>query len=151
MGYYMRFFDTDPRPLYISEIRNALHEIDPAFEMEQGSDAIGSGDLLHDGALHAEVTIDSSGRDYFENDRNWILTAIGECNGQKAARHQVVCVLQAAQRQICLRVRWGDRDTETTLSRLDVLWDWLFAHRSGLLHAEGEGFYRDETLILATK
>lgn len=31
MGYYMRFFDTDPRPLYLSELRNGLREIDPSF------------------------------------------------------------------------------------------------------------------------
>lgn len=146
MGYYMRFYDTDPRPLYISEIRAALHEIDSQFEMDQGSDSLSSGDLLYAGALHAEVTIDVPDHDYFVSERDSILEEVARSGA--ASRHQVEAVLRSAKRQICLRVRWGDRDAESTLSRLDVLWDWLFAHRSGLLHAEGEGFYQDETLIL---
>ena len=89
MGYYMRFYDTDTRPLHDSE--------------------------------------NGAGRDHVER------------------------VLRDAQRLICARVLWGSRDTEATLSRLDVLWDWLFTHRSGLLHAEGEGFYEDDELILALK
>jgi hypothetical protein len=145
----MRFFDTEPQPLYISEIRAALHEIDPAFEIDDGSDALGSGYLVYADALHAEISIDGPGSDDFERERDSILVEIMRSHG--ARRAEVEHVLRTAHRQICLRVRWGDRSPETTLSRLDVLWDWLFAHRSGLLHAEGEGFYDGEELILAVK
>jgi hypothetical protein len=151
MGYYMRFYDTDPRPLYISELRNALREIDPEFEIENGSDALNSGYLTYGGALHAEVDISGPETEYFGYDwRSDSLTAL-DAQGDAVGMQKVAKVLRDAQRMVYARVRWGGRDAETTLSRLDLLWDWLFVHRSGLLYAEGEGFYEDETLILAIK
>lgn len=145
----MRFFDTEPRPLYLSELRDGLREIDPSFDLDGWSDASGSGFLMYDGATHAEVTIDSPEHDYFDSDTEMLKSHIQVASGP--GRAQVEIVLRDAKRMICLRVLSGGRDAETNLSRLDVLWDWLFAHRSGLLHAEGEGFYKDETLILAIK
>lgn len=104
---------------------------------------------MYDGATHAEITVDSPDHDYFDSDMGMLKSHIEVTSGP--GRAQVEAVLSDAKRMICLRVLWGDRGTETTLSRLDVLWDWLFSHRAGLLHAEGEGFYQDETLILALK
>ena len=138
----MRFFDTDPRPLHISELRAGLREIDPAFDIDGGF-------LLYDTAWYAEITIDPVGSDYFESEVRSILADVTEGSG--AGQDRVLKVLHDAKQQICLRVLYGGRDPEATLSRLDVLWDWLFTHRSGLLHAEGEGFYQDDELILAVK
>ena len=147
MGYSMRFYDTDPRPLRISEIRAGLQEIDPAFDID-GTDRSNSGYLLYNGDLYADITIDSPDDGYF----NWETDSLkADVAASGPGRERVEDVLREAQRLVYVRVRYGGRDTETTLSRLDVLWDWLFGHRSGLLYAEGEGFYQDETLILALK
>ena len=34
------------------------------------------------------------------------------------------------------------------LQRLQPLWDWLFLFRSGVLHADGEGYYDADDLIV---
>jgi hypothetical protein len=142
----MRFYDTDPRPLRISDIRAGLREIDPSFDFD--GDGPDSGYLVYAGEIHADITIDSPDGAYFD----WHTDTLkAEVIADGPGRERVEAVLRDAQRQVFVRVRWGGRDPEITLSRLDVLWDWLFAHRSGLLHAEGEGFYEDETLILALK
>ena len=52
-----------------------------------------------------------------------------------------------AKRTVVVRV--GDHDE--ALELLDIVWDWLFTHRSGLLQADGEGFYEGEELILPVK
>jgi hypothetical protein len=142
VGYYMRFYDTDPRPLHVSELKAGLREIDPAFDIDGGF-------LLYAGEWQAEITIDSPDSPYFDSDTNMLKAELAGAIGP--GRERVEAVLRNAQREGCVRVLWGGRDSETTLSRLDVLWDWLFSHRCGLLHAEGEGFYEDETLILALK
>lgn len=142
MGYYMRFYDTDARPLRLDDIRQALREIDTNFDIDGGF-------LLYSGEWHAEISIDAPGADYFDSDMRMLQSGLVAVDDPM--RSYVEGVLRDAQREICLRILFGDRDLETTFSRLDVLWDWLFAHRSGLLHAEGEGFYQDETLILALK
>lgn len=149
MGYSMRFYDTDLRPLRISELRAGLREIDPAFEIEDESERSDSGYLLYNGELYADITIDSPDSDYFASEMDSLKADLGRSVGSGKAH--VEAVLRDARRQVFVRVRYGGRDTETTLSRLDMLWDWLFANRSGLLYAEGEGFYQDETLVLAIK
>lgn len=148
MGYYMRFHDTEPRPLHISELRAGLREIDPAFDVD-GENISDSGCLLYNGEVYADITIDGPDDAYFDWKTDSLKAEVGAAAGP--GKERVEAVLRAAQRQVFVRIRWGGRDSETTLSRLDVLWDWLFAHRSGLLHAEGEGFYDGEELILAVK
>ena len=151
MGYSMRFYDTDTRPLFVSEIRAGLREIDPQFDIDDANDALGSGYLTHAGALYAEISIDGPDAEYFNYDWSADCLRVSVANEHTAGKHRVEAVLRGAQRMVHVRVRWGGRDAETTLSRLDVLWDWLFTNRSGLLYAEGEGFYEDEELILPLK
>jgi len=138
----MRFYDTDPRPLHFAELLAGLREIDPAFDIDGGF-------LLYNGEWYAEITIDAPDDAFFDWQTDSLKAELGATAG--FGKDRVEAVLRTAQRQVFVRVLSGGRDIETTLSRLDVLWDWLFAHRSGLLQADGEGFYEDEDLILATK
>jgi hypothetical protein len=142
----MRFYDTDPRPLHISELRAGLREIDPAFDIE--GDSRDSGFLLYSGEVYADISIDSPDSNYFDYEADSLTAEAAAAKGP--GKEHVEAVLRDAQRSIVASVRSGGRDCETNLSRMDVLWDWLFIHRSGLLHAEGEGFY-DGELILAVK
>ena len=57
-----------------------------------------------------------------------------------AAKDRVLAVLGSTKRTVAVRV--GDHDD--ALDLLDSVWDWLFEHRSGLLQADGEGFYEDD-------
>jgi hypothetical protein len=52
---------------------------------------------------------------------------------------------------VVLKVLWEDRDTETTLQRIRPLWDWLLAHRTGLLQVDDEGYYGPGGLVLEVK
>ncbi len=50
-----------------------------------------------------------------------------------------------------IRVLWQGREAEETLDKIVPLWDWLFENYSGLLQADGEGYYDKEQKILKTE
>jgi hypothetical protein len=63
-------------------------------------------------------------------------------------RKRVEKVLKTAKRTIAVQVLSQGRESEETLSGIDPLWRWLFLTRKGLLHADGEGYYDEDDLIL---
>jgi len=68
-----------------------------------------------------------------------------------AAQSPVPAVLNAASALLAVQVLWGSGDAESTLQRLDPIWTWLFQHRSGLMQADGEGYYDREGLVLVVE
>lgn len=66
----------------------------------------------------------------------------------REGHERVLEVLTRVREMIAVQVLFGGRDIESTLTRLDPLWEWLFAHRRGLLQADGEGFYDATGLVL---
>jgi hypothetical protein len=150
MGYYMRFFDTSPPPLTVEAIEVALKEIDPAYHIEIAKDArIPQGDLYFGDAIYGEIEINQPGDGVFDEELDEMLEFLEESEG--AGRARVEAVLRSAQRTVVVRVLWQTRDTESTMIRIDPLWDRLFIEREGLLQADGEGYYDDDELILAVK
>ena len=152
MGYYMRFFDTGKKRLALCNIRAALRRVDRQYTLEVPDTANPqSGTLRYAGVVHAEIDISKLGDRLFESEIAEMLEAVDAVKGKGAAKTIVREALGEARRIIVVCVRFGTKEVEDALSRIDPLWDWLFAERPGLLHAEGEGFYDGDGLILAMK
>lgn len=145
MGYYMRFYDPDPRPLRVAHVRAGLRRFDPGYGVGPNGRGCGLLTAAGDPDPYGELDINGLRSKMFRSDRDGMLAGL---EGRSKGRKRVEEVLRAAQRVVAVRVLHGGRDPETTFELLDCLWDWLFSTRpGGLLHAGGEGFYEDELLI----
>jgi hypothetical protein len=150
MGYYMRFFDTSDRPLNLNAVDSALREIDPAYRIEihPDTDAL-QGELHYGDGLYSEIEINQPGDGLFDEEVQEQLETLDD--SEEGDSEPVADTLRTARRSIVVRVLWQDRDSEDTLVRLDPLWTWLFGSRSGLMQADGEGYYNSKGLVLAVK
>ena len=142
MGYWMRFFDTKTPALTLKSLTSGLRRLDRKFGLD-------SGQLTYDGVAFAQIEISQPGDGIFEEEVANFRACVEAMRGPKNAdaKAKVITTLDSAKRTVVVRV--GDHDE--ALELLDIVWDWLFAHRAGLLQADGEGFYEDEELILAVK
>ena len=144
MGYYMRFYDTDPRPLRVADIRAGLRRFGPEYAVEKNGRY--GGILTYAGDVFAHLEINGPRSRTFREEQEEMIAGVRRTRADR--RKRVEGVLRAAARVVFVRVLGGD----DSLDHLDCLWDWLFDRRpGGLLHAEGEGFYEGEELILAVK
>ena len=142
MGYWMRFFDTKTPVLTLKSLTSALRRLDRKFGLD-------SGQLTYDGVAFAQIEISQPGDGIFEEEVANFRDCVEAKRGTKIAdaKAKVLATLDSAKRTVVVRV--GDHDE--ALELLDIVWDWMFAHRAGLLQADGEGFYEDEELLLAVK
>ena len=142
MGYWMRFFDTKNKPLTLKSLASALRRIDRKLGIDLGQ-------LTYAGEDFAQIEISEPGDGTFDEELAAFRKSVAAKRGKKvaAAKAKVLATLDAARRTVVVRVG-GHRDA---LDLLDIVWDWLFQHRSGLLQADYEGFYEDEILIFALK
>ena len=145
MGYTMRYLTTEDRDISLSLIESALREMDAAFAVAN-ADLPDLGDLMYGETQLGILEINRPGEDIFEDDLAEFRDLVGK--GDSAAQHHVLDVLDQAQVMVVVEALWQGTDAEPVLSKLDVLWDWLFAHYPGLLQADNEGFYEGDDLIL---
>ena len=75
--------------------------------------------------------------------------AIKEAEGESLKR--VTSLLATAKAMVVVCVLSQGRQSEETLDRIAPLWDWLFKHYHGLLHADGEGYYDANGAVLAVE
>lgn len=143
MAYYMRYIVADPRPLTLGELATALTELDPAYRLTVDDN---EGTLHHAGILIGHFTLNRPGDGLFDEELAELREFAEDADG--AAQSPVPGVLNQASALLAVQVLWGTGDTETTLTRLDPLWAWLFQHRRGLMQADGEGYYDRDGLVL---
>jgi hypothetical protein len=143
----MRFFDTSEKALSLGDIEDALRQVDPAYRLEpfEPDDARRAALYLGD-SLYAEIEINAPGDELFEAETGEMLEFLKEAMG--AGRERVEGVLKSARRTVAVSVLGAGRTSEESLAGIDPLWVWLFSTRSGLLHADAEGFYDGNELIL---
>jgi hypothetical protein len=150
MGYYMRFFDTSDHPLDLNAVDSALRQIDPAYRIEvlPDTDAL-QGELHYGDGLYSEIEINQTGDGLFDEEVQEQLETLEDAEqGDPAA---VASTLRTAKRSVVVRVLWQGREAEDTLVRIDPLWRWLFNSRSGLMQADGEGYYDSQGAVLVVK
>lgn len=147
MGYHLRYLLTDPEPTTLDLLERALREVDGAYTIRRtGADE--HGELLRGDELFGEIEIDRPG-ELFDEELVELREAIA--GAEEEPRRIVEHALATATAMVVVRVLWQGREPEPTLDAIDPLWEWLFEHRTGLLHADGEGWYDDGELLLQTE
>lgn len=145
MGYYIRFVSTDARPVATTDLQNAFVAAGPAYAVQVDDTAA---TIRHAGATIAHVEINVPGDGLFDDERDELAEFATEAGGDASATARVLKTLGGARTIVAAQVLFGTGDAETTLSRLDPLWGWLFQNREGLLQADAEGYYDAQGLIL---
>jgi hypothetical protein len=74
---------------------------------------------------------------------------LAEQHGTGDAIEAITFVLDHSSAIVVARpILTEDGDIERSLDPLDVLWDWLFEERGGVLQIDGEGIYGEEGLLI---
>lgn len=146
MGYYMRFFQTDDAPLTLTEIEAGLQAIDTGYAIEGNAPEDDVGELTYAGDLYGQIEVNRVGTDLADEELGEFRERIED--DSEGDRERVLAVVAATRAILAVRVLWQGREAEPTLRRLDPLWEWLFETHEGLMHADGEGFYDEENLVL---
>ncbi|MCI0486936.1 MAG: hypothetical protein L0229_10085 [Blastocatellia bacterium] len=146
MGYYIRFISNDERDLSLDILESALKQADDAYSIERDEDADNYGLLKHNNDLYGEVDVSYLDDPLSDEEIEELLEDAEEAQGEKKA--DVLSVLNNANAIVAVRVLWQGRETEAMLEKIDPLWQWLLANRTGLLQVDGEGYYDRAGLIL---
>jgi hypothetical protein len=133
MSYYLRYFVDDARPLTLAQLRGDLQRAAVGLELSV------EGDLSSGEQVLAQVEVNSKGSDLFEDEANRFVNAVAHAAGGNGVQRR----LQAARAVIAVNVLTDASDL------LAPLWAWLPTYRTGLLQADGHGFYDGGRMILA--
>lgn len=144
MGYYMRFFDTSEKPLNLETIESELKKVDQAYHLDDNKRLCG--DLYYAEDIYGCLEINEPKEELFRAEIDEMLDLV--LNSEDKNRVRVETVLRNTKRIVVVQVLSGNRTSEDTLERIHPLWEWLFSTRSGLLFADGEGFYDSTELVL---
>jgi hypothetical protein len=132
--------------LNLRDVHSALQQIDSAYRVEiipETSEL--QGELHYADGLYGEIEINQPGDELFDAEIQEQLESFKEVDDNSAT---VATTLRAANRSVVVRVLSQGRESGDTLVRIDPLWSWLFNLRSGLLQADGEGFYDSQGIVL---
>lgn len=146
MGYYMRYISTDEKVVTLSMLDAALKQADAAYTIRPDGQLENLGDLFCGETLLAQIEINLPEDDIFEDDIREFVDLVGKPD--ETGAQQVLDVLNGATFMVAVEAFWQGDDSESTLIKLDPLWDWLFANRKGISQADSEGFYDADRLIL---
>ncbi len=147
MGYYMRFISTDEKEITIKAMAEALTAEDSSYELQVEQDAeCPSGILLFRGEEYAEIESNTLGDEVFEEEIEELKEFLEDAGSGDVAR--VHSTLEDAKGIVAARVLFGGRKPEETLLRLSALWTWLLNNRTGLLQADGQGYFDASGLML---
>lgn len=142
----MRFIVADEQGVSLRELEAALKQTDVAYLIERDEDSDDEGVLTYKGEVYGQIEVNRSGEGIFDGEIEELREFVEEVEGEK--KSEVLSVLGEAKAIVAVRVLWQGRESEETLEKIDPLWQWLLAHRKGLMQAEGEGYYDASGLIL---
>ena len=144
MSYYMRYILTDARKLELPELAQGLVSLDSAYRVDVADHMA----TLHHGRValgHLELNVPGDG--LFDEEIGELAEFAQDVNGIDAT--PVPMALRGATGILAVQVLGGAADNPAMRSLLDPMWTWLFEHRSGLLQADGEGYYGPKGLLVA--
>jgi hypothetical protein len=139
----MRYIVADERPLTVEDVRRAFAVEEEDYVVDGEDPEAG---VALDGRMIAHVTINVPGDGLFEDERAELSEAAEA--GEGPGKASVLETLANARAILAVQVLFGNSDTDETLDALAPLWSWLQDNRRGLLHADGEGYYDTDALIL---
>lgn len=150
MPYYMTFFVDHADKVDFGEIEDGLRAEDPAYRIDvlerYATDPFDAADLYHDHEVYARIEINQPGDPLFHSEVQEFSEAVQY--GGRGQTSRVIKILRRARVIVRVHVLWRERDPELILRKLEPLWEWLFVFRSGVLHADGEGYYDADGLIV---
>ncbi len=132
----MRFFLVDGPPPALEEVAEALTTRDASSLLTRDAAEPGRGDLYFGDVLYAEIEVNSVGDDVFDEDCEDLLDELGKQDdpGGDEARNALLSATSA----VVLRVFEPGHDD---FARLNLLVEWLFETRTGVLQVDEEGFF----------
>lgn len=141
----MRFFLADGPPPLLDDLANVVRSADAAGLIARDAAEPARGDLYYGDVLYAELEVNRPGDEIFEED---CADLLDELNKQDDPRAELAATaLRSSTGAVVMRVYEPGHDD---YPRLNVLIDWLFAHRAGVLQVDEEGFFdRDRKRIVA--
>jgi hypothetical protein len=145
MGYYMRFLLADEEETTIDLLEAALQRIDPAYSIAVANGSGEEGELRYNEDVYGEIEINRPDNKLFGEELEELKEEIEESASPNLQR--VLDALDDARAMVVVRVLWGGRESDDTLEKIGVLWDWLLANRRGLLQTD-EGYSDGSGLIL---
>ena len=146
MGYHMRYIVDEEKEINLDLIETALIRVDPKYNLAAKDVEKEHAELMLGDDLFGELEINRRGSELMDEELEELLEAIEDAEGDGVERVQRL--LRNARFTVALRVLWQGRDSETTLEKIDPLWEWLFSEYQGLLQADGEGYYDADGQIL---
>lgn len=132
----MRFFLTGGPPPSLGDLAAAVTAADPSGLVARDAAEPARGDLYFGGVLYAELEANGPGDEIFEEDRLDLLDELAKQDDPNAA--EAVEVVRWSTGAVVLRVYEPGHDD---WPRLNLIVDWLFATRTGLLQVDEEGFF----------
>jgi hypothetical protein len=146
MGYYMRFITDASHPIPLGALNLALKERADSWNLTADSEGGIAADIAFGNDVVGEIEINRSGDGLFDEEIEELQESLANIDDPDSGR--VEALLRRATAIYAVRVLFGGRDTEETLSRLDAVWDIMFATMSGFLQADDEGYYDRDGLVL---
>lgn len=147
MAYHVRFFSMAAEPVSLAMLHQAIQRIDREYTVEPDPSTWQLGLLYHGDQLCAELELNVPGDGLFEPEMEEFFDRLASENGASTG---IEDRLRAAQQIICLRVsaHVASSREDPPLRELEPLWTWLFEHSGGLLHADRDGLYDRQGLLL---
>jgi hypothetical protein len=144
MGYYMRFLFADGAPPSLDEIEAAMKAVDPDISIERDLADADGGELYHNEELLGVIEVNSRGDPLCDEDIEEFIEELGKHDDPN--RMVVLDVLERATGMVVVQVLFGGHENP---QYLDMLWDWLFNTRVGLLQVDEEGFFDGDERVIS--
>ncbi|MEZ6056906.1 MAG: hypothetical protein R3C01_09380 [Planctomycetaceae bacterium] len=135
--YYMRFFLLDGPPLSLDGITAALTARNASFSVKPLTSD--SGNLFRDDELLGQLEVNLPGTDLADEELEEFRERVSKKG--KGNKSRILAALDRVQAIVSLGILWQGRSTDDTLDMILPLWITLHKHGTGLLQADGEGFY----------
>lgn len=144
MSYYMRYILTGGEPPSLAMIESALKQQDSAFSITVDATDEMAGDLYYGDDLYGEIDINRRGDPLCDEDIEDFEEELRKQDDPN--RTTVLDVLANATGMVALHVLRAGHDNP---ARLNLLWDWLFQTRAGLLQVDEEGFFNAQGRVVS--
>jgi hypothetical protein len=146
MGYYMRYIVGDSRVISLDLIERALKTVDPGYHLAARNDANEFADLRIGSDVYGELEINRRDSELMQEELEELAAEIEELEAEPVTR--IKALLETSKAIVVVRVLSQGRTSENTLNKIAPLWDFLFKEYTGLLYADGEGYYDAEGEVL---
>lgn len=142
MGYYLRYIIDEDRPLLVTDLAAAFtgqagqYRVDPERKRTEGT-------ILYKGHPAGHVELNHPGDGLFDEEIEELTEFVADAE-ESPDKDYVLDVLKDARQIVAVQVLGG----QAGIDALVPLWAWLSENRSGILQADGQGYWDGDEFIL---